>query len=87
MGKLAQRAAVAAAAVALTTVGFGGVAFAGEAQNNTGGAGGKGGQAATRCAVPVGLSGAVLLAQSNDVSQSNANGGSGGGGGNATNYN
>jgi hypothetical protein len=86
MGKLAQRAAVAAAAVALATVGFGGVAFAGGEHNNIGGQGGSGGNSSTRCAVPIGLSGSVLLAQSNDVSQCNANAGNGGGGGNATNY-
>jgi hypothetical protein len=88
MGKLAQRAAVAAAAVALATVGFGGVAFAGGEgeHNNIGGAAGNGGNSSTRCAVPIGLSGSVLLAQSNDVSQCNANGGGGGKGGDATDF-
>jgi hypothetical protein len=85
MGKLAQRAAVAAAAGALATAGFGGVAFAGGEHNNIGGQGGSGGNSDTRCAVPIGLSGAVI-GQSGDVSQCNANAGHGGNGGDATDY-
>jgi hypothetical protein len=54
--------------------------------NNVAGAGGAGGNSSTRCAVPVGLSGSLILAQSNDVSQCNATAGLGGLGGAATNY-
>jgi hypothetical protein len=54
--------------------------------NNVAGAGGAGGNSSARCAVPVGLSGSVLLAQSGDVSQCNATAGLGGLGGTATNY-
>jgi hypothetical protein len=51
-----------------------------------GGAGGSGGNSSARCAVPVGISGALILAQSNDVQQCNANAGSGGKGGDATDF-
>jgi pyruvate/2-oxoglutarate dehydrogenase complex dihydrolipoamide acyltransferase (E2) component len=54
--------------------------------NNFGGAGGSGGNSSSRCAVPVGVSGALILAQSNDVQQCVANGGLGGLGGAATHY-
>jgi hypothetical protein len=85
--KITVAGAAAALALGMSAM-FGGVAFAGgeHETNNVGGAGGSGGNSSTRCAVPVGISGALILAQSNDVQQCNANGGNGGGGGEAKNF-
>jgi len=82
--KIGVAAAAAALALGMSAM-FGGVAFAWDT-NNQGGAGGGGGNASTRCAVPVGISGALILAQSNDVQQCDGNAGSGGAGGAATSH-
>jgi hypothetical protein len=85
--KITVAAAAAALALGMSAL-FGGVAFAGgeHETNNVGGAGGSGGNSSARCAVPVGISGALILAQANDVQQCNANAGSGGKGGDATDF-
>lgn len=76
--------ASAVAAFALTGAAlFGGAAMAGGHDDvyNTGGAGGSGGNAATDCFLPVGVSVGALIGQGGDVSQCNATGGAGGAGG------
>jgi hypothetical protein len=83
--KITVAAAGAALALGMSTL-FGGVAFAWDHENNIGGPGGNGGNSSTRCAVPVGISGALILAQSNDVQQCDANAGSGGNGGEAKSF-
>jgi hypothetical protein len=82
--KITVAAAAAALALGVSTM-FGGVAFAWDT-NNHGGPGGNGGNSSTKCAVPVGVSAALILAQSNDVQQCNANAGNGGRGGDATQF-
>jgi hypothetical protein len=81
--KITVAAAAAALALGMSAM-FGGVAFAGgEHGTSQGGAGGAGGSNSTRCGVVTGISGALLLAQSNDVYQCNIFGGNGGNGGSA----
>jgi hypothetical protein len=73
---------------------FGGVALAGGDHdgdhhhgdhNNEGGKGGGGGDTKVFCAIPIGVSGAIL-GQSDDVSQCNAYAGDGGDGGDGADY-
>ena len=87
MGTFGRRVSVGLAVAALGAAGsamFGGVSFAGDHggdHNNEGGKGGNGGETKVFCAIPIGVSGAIL-GQSDDVSQCNAYGGNGGNGGN-----
>jgi hypothetical protein len=82
--KITVAAAAAALALGMSAM-FGGVAFAGgEHGTSQGGAGGAGGSNSVRCAIPFGLTGALLIAQSNDIYQCNINGGNGGNGGSAS---
>jgi hypothetical protein len=64
---------------------FSGVAFAGGDHNNEGGRGGGGGDTRVNCAIPIGVSGA-LVGQSDDVNQCNATAGHGGNGGTGADY-
>jgi hypothetical protein len=92
MGTFGRRVSVGLAIAALSAAGsamFGGVAFAGGDHdgdhNNEGGKGGNGGETKVFCAIPIGISGAIL-GQSDDVSQCNAYGGDGGDGGDGADY-
>jgi hypothetical protein len=95
MGTFGRRVSVGLAIAALSAAGsamFGGVALAGEDHgdhhgdhNNEGGKGGGGGDTKVFCAIPIGVSGAIL-GQSDDVSQCNAYGGNGGDGGDGADY-
>ncbi|MHA6621334.1 hypothetical protein [Pseudonocardia sp. DLS-67] len=83
------RVVSAAAAFALTGMAlFGGAAMAGGHGHfdNTGGAGGAGGDASSQCLIPVGVSLGALVGSGGDVSQCNAGGGAGGAGGTGADY-
>jgi hypothetical protein len=79
MRKYGQRAAVAAVAVALSTVGFAGTAFAWGHNDvdGVGGNGGSGGPSNANCGVPVAIT-AGVIGQGGDVAQCNSAGGNGG---------
>jgi hypothetical protein len=79
MRKYGQRAAVAAVAVALSTVGFAGtaLAFGNHEVNGAGGNGGSGGKSNANCVIPIGVT-AGVIGQGGDLAQCNSAGGAGG---------
>jgi hypothetical protein len=84
MRKTSVLSAAAAFALAGTTL-FGGAALAGDGDEyNTGGAGGKGGDAKAECFLPIAASVGLLHGNGGDVNQCNAVGGDGGAGGAVT---
>ncbi|HEY4008132.1 MAG TPA: hypothetical protein VGM60_23535 [Pseudonocardia sp.] len=78
-GKLGQRAVIATAAVAFSTMAFSGTAFANGHHkiDGDGGNGGNGGNTNANCLVPIGAS-AGVLGQGAPVGQCNAKSGKGG---------